>query len=487
MDTNKKTTFNEPDTNKTTNTGAIPVASIINAKKLTIPQPNLAPTALMSENLVTIAQNQAQKQTELDTIREQKKTDLTKQRSEQESLVSIIGDGGKSLATEYQKGLDALSPMEKEISNITDTINQRVSTFRNQMIDESGRRIAGGFITGRQSIIQQKASAEIADLSAVLDAKNGRLESAQHKLAQSMEIKQMVTKAETEAQRVKVDIFREITGETKEEEANKLKELEKVETKFEKEKDDIGTIAMQALSAGASSGEVQKILGSKSKAEAMANAPTVGRSARLDASLKSLQISSTRQAIARANADAQSERAGLTGHASLTGKEDFSTAGYAKRMVDSKKYIDAFEKTMIKQGSKLPTVNQIIDFRAKGKLPNEFQGEGWRRYMQAQEDYVTANLRKESGATIVDDEFIRESNKYFAKPGDGAEVLNQKKRSRDTSTEALKLASKGGYEYLDYTMSQPTERANAILSSYAEVSETDIDTLSFANQALSQL
>jgi len=481
MDTNKKTTINELDTNKTTNTGAIPVASIINAKKLTIPQPNLAPTALMSENLVTIAQNQAQKQTELDTIREQKKTDLTKQRSEQESLVSIIGDGGKSLATEYQKGLDALSPMEKEISNITDTINQRVSTFRNQMIDESGRRIAGGFITGRQSIIQQKASAEIADLSAVLDAKNGRLESAQHKLAQSMEIKQMVTKAETEAQRVKVDIFREITGETKEEEVNKLKELEKVETKFEKEKDDIEQIAMKALSEGAGSNEVQKIMNSKSAGEAIANAPTVGRSARLEASLKSLQISSTRQAIARANADAKSE------HASLTGKEDFSTAGYAKRMVDSKKYIDAFEKTMIKQGSKLPTVNQIIDFRAKGKLPNEFQGEGWRRYMQAQEDYVTANLRKESGATIVDDEFIRESNKYFAKPGDGAEVLNQKKRSRDTSTEALKLASKGGYEYLDYTMSQPTERANAILSSYAEVSETDTDTLSFANQALSQL
>lgn len=476
------TTFGVPEMNKTTGQNTVvPVADVVNANKLNIKTPNLQPTALMSQNLVTMAQEQATKQTELDTIREQKKLDLAKQRSEQEGLVSLVSGQGTKIQTAYDEAIKAMSPLEKEISDLSNTINTRTSQFRNQMIDESGRRIAGEFVTGRQAIIQQRASAEIADLSATLDAKNGQLESAQRKLTQSMEIKQAVFKAEKEAQAIKVDLYKEITGETKEEEVNKLKELEKVEAKFEKEKDEIQQIALKALSEGAGSGEVQKIMNSKSAGEAMANAPTVGRSARLEASLKSLQISSTRQAIARANAAAKS------GSAGLTGEEDFSTAGYAKRMADSKKYIDAFEKTMVKQGSKLPTANQIIDFRAKGKLPNEFQGEGWRRYMQAQEDYVTANLRKESGAAISDDEFIRESSKYFAKPGDGADVLTQKKQSRDTSTEALKLASKGGYEYLDYTMSQPSARASAILSSYTEDSETETDTLSVANQALSQL
>lgn len=63
-------------------------------------------------------------------------------------------------------------------------------------------------------------------------------------------------------------------------------------------------------------------------------------------------------------------------------------------------------------------------------------------YRQAQEDWVRAKLRKESGAVIGKDEMEQEIRAYFPQQGDGPEVIAQKQKSRQTAISSM--ATEGG-------------------------------------------
>lgn len=59
-------------------------------------------------------------------------------------------------------------------------------------------------------------------------------------------------------------------------------------------------------------------------------------------------------------------------------------------------------------------------------------------YRQAQENWVTANLRKESGAVIGAEEMQNEIVKYFPQIGEGPEVIAQKAEARKIAEEGMK-------------------------------------------------
>lgn len=64
---------------------------------------------------------------------------------------------------------------------------------------------------------------------------------------------------------------------------------------------------------------------------------------------------------------------------------------------------------------------------------------------QAQRDFVNAILRRESGAAINKDEFVNARKQYFPQPGDGPEVIAQKRMNRQTAIEGI--AGGGGPNY----------------------------------------
>lgn len=66
------------------------------------------------------------------------------------------------------------------------------------------------------------------------------------------------------------------------------------------------------------------------------------------------------------------------------------------------------------------------------------------KYAQAKENFITANLRKESGASISPGEFVREERKYFPQAGDSPEVLAQKQKARQTAIQAMKIQAGPG-------------------------------------------
>jgi hypothetical protein len=67
------------------------------------------------------------------------------------------------------------------------------------------------------------------------------------------------------------------------------------------------------------------------------------------------------------------------------------------------------------------------------------------KYEGAKQDFITAVLRKESGAVISDDEFIREDKKYFPQPGDSPKTIKEKRKRRANQFKVLSNQSKGVY------------------------------------------
>jgi hypothetical protein len=65
--------------------------------------------------------------------------------------------------------------------------------------------------------------------------------------------------------------------------------------------------------------------------------------------------------------------------------------------------------------------------------------------VNARINFITAVLRKESGASISPGEFATAEKLYFPKPGDPKSVIEQKQKARETAIQAMKIqAGPGG-------------------------------------------
>lgn len=121
-----------------------------------------------------------------------------------------------------------------------------------------------------------------------------------------------------------------------------------------------------------------------------------------------------------------------------------NAAGFANRIVAS---LEIFNE--LTAAGYDPT--NLRDYAA-GNLPGALSGyatsaEG-QSYLAAKEDFITAVLRKESGAAISVSEFKKEDRKYFPQPGEGPEVIEQKRRARQRALESMKAQSGPAYEVL---------------------------------------
>jgi hypothetical protein len=76
--------------------------------------------------------------------------------------------------------------------------------------------------------------------------------------------------------------------------------------------------------------------------------------------------------------------------------------------------------------------------------PNELQ----QSTDQARRNFVTAVLRKESGAVISPSEFAQEAQKYFPQPGDSDKVVKQKQDARELAIKALEVQAGPGARYI---------------------------------------
>jgi hypothetical protein len=112
------------------------------------------------------------------------------------------------------------------------------------------------------------------------------------------------------------------------------------------------------------------------------------------------------------------------------------SAGFASRMEAANSIIDQLEPV-----GGLPTVGTEI----AGSIPliggfvqRKAMSPEQQKYKQAADNWIRANLRKESGAVIGADEMAAEYATYFPQPGDTPEVIAQKADARRITTDAMK-------------------------------------------------
>jgi hypothetical protein len=109
-------------------------------------------------------------------------------------------------------------------------------------------------------------------------------------------------------------------------------------------------------------------------------------------------------------------------------------AGFADRMVSAEAIIkqlppQALPTEFTSLAGGVPVFGGYL--QRKAMTPEQ------QKYKQAADNWIRANLRKESGAVIGADEMKAEYETYFPQPGDSPEVIEQKAEARETTTNAM--------------------------------------------------
>jgi hypothetical protein len=160
----------------------------------------------------------------------------------------------------------------------------------------------------------------------------------------------------------------------------------------------------------------------------------------------------TRQIAAGERADRRAEGRKPTG-------DEQKAAGFAQRMEFSDQVISNLENQIAAQGKDpnimLPTATSqsfgaipLVGDYARTKVTSPVQ----QQYRQAQENWVRANLRKESGAVIGADEMNQEIKTYFPQPGEDTRVIAQKQLNRQVTQRAMKTAA--GPSYVPFNLNE---------------------------------
>lgn len=129
-----------------------------------------------------------------------------------------------------------------------------------------------------------------------------------------------------------------------------------------------------------------------------------------------------------------------------------NAATFANRMLVSNQQLGDLE-------SKIDATNRVIGIISGGEgmtseIANRIASPEEQQYASAASDFVTAQLRKESGAAIGDKEFERKYREFFPMPGDTPEQIAGKAQRRGMAANDMSISSGGLYDAL-YSQDQP--------------------------------
>jgi hypothetical protein len=127
-----------------------------------------------------------------------------------------------------------------------------------------------------------------------------------------------------------------------------------------------------------------------------------------------------------------------SGDAKFNGDQGKS-AGFADRMFQN--------ESLIQERERLGT-DRVQQGLAKAPfgLGSYANSDEFKSYRAAKDNWIAAQLRKESGAAIGASEYDAADKQYFPQPGDPAPVLEQKRQLRRLATEGMAREGGGSYQ-----------------------------------------
>lgn len=148
---------------------------------------------------------------------------------------------------------------------------------------------------------------------------------------------------------------------------------------------------------------------------------------------------------------------GITNSQNLT-QDQSNAVAFGARALDAQNTLRALEAAGVTDGGRftqgleaIPGVGTSLANGVNSMLPTWLGSTSPQQqsYLQAQRNFVSAVLRKESGAAISNEEYANEGKKYFPQPGDSAATIEQKARARDLAIEGLKAQAGPGSSLID--------------------------------------
>jgi len=116
--------------------------------------------------------------------------------------------------------------------------------------------------------------------------------------------------------------------------------------------------------------------------------------------------------------------------------EQAKAAGFAKRLELSNK--------LINENLFTPTIGNQLG--AQMPFSVAFLSDAQQKYNQAKLEFITAQLRRESGAVIGKSEFDDADKQYFPQPGNSKELLQQKAKSRALAIQNMRDSAGPGFK-----------------------------------------
>jgi hypothetical protein len=128
----------------------------------------------------------------------------------------------------------------------------------------------------------------------------------------------------------------------------------------------------------------------------------------------------------------------------MTESQSNATA-YGMRMKEANAILDDLSKKGVLKGAVIEAT-PLIGGALGQVLPSVLGGTSaaQQQVNQAKSNFITAVLRKESGAVISDSEFDREDKKYFPQINDNAAVIKQKENARKLAIKAIEVQAGPG-------------------------------------------
>lgn len=310
-------------------------------------------------------------------------------------------------------------------------------------------------MTGQQGAVNRAAAADLGLLQAQILGKQGQAEQAQNAANRAVDLMYQDREAVYNSKLQQLNLVKDrLTGE----EAKRAKALEYA---LNKEKDIIDeqkatkkAIVEMTLTA-LSSGAPQSVIDAASRAtDTLSAAKILGRYSpeTLKYELLKQQIKTEKAQQSKIYADIASSK--LPGGGKPPTEGQIASAGYADRIQQANSIIDA--KTPILQNLNYA---QFKLLESKSQLANKLLTPDQRQAAQAIRNFITAKLRKESGAAISPTEFEDARLQYFPALGDDAATLAQKKSLRESVLNNLITGSGSAYNPTPVLVNNPFAQA----------------------------
>lgn len=138
----------------------------------------------------------------------------------------------------------------------------------------------------------------------------------------------------------------------------------------------------------------------------------------------------------------ENKAAGFSDRMNLASQQMSALEGkIAAKQLEGKSAEEPYATTLTQTAGGVPLVGDYL----RGKVSSSEQ----KQYRQAQENWVRANLRKESGAVIGPGEMSDEIANYFPMPTDDAATIQQKRVARAVTQDAMRKAAGRAYQPFD--------------------------------------